>query len=132
LVEEGLGDVVYSYYEPTLMNNLYYVIVYGVKDPDKVVGKIEELIMERPSDEELEFARERIMARLSFSMDTPSKLGQLYGLSQLFTGDNGTSLSPSCREWLLSLVVAFPYGCCVGLLLLSWKSPRVFLSCFIL
>jgi len=87
LVEEGLGDVVYSYYEPTLMNNLYYVIVYGVKDPDKVVGKIEELIMERPSDEELGFARERIMARLSFSMDAPSKLGQLYGLSQLFTGD---------------------------------------------
>jgi len=69
------------------MNNLYYVIVYGVKDPDKVVGKIEELIMERPSDEELGFARERIMARLSFSMDAPSKLGQLYGLSQLFTGD---------------------------------------------
>jgi zinc protease len=89
------------------MNNLYYVIVYGVKDPDKVVGKIEELIMERPSDEELEFARKRIMARLSFSMDAPSKLGQLYGLSQLFTGDNGISLAPSCRERLLSLVVAF-------------------------
>ena len=87
LVEEGLGNAVYSYYEPTYMNNLYYVIVYGVKDPDKAAARIEELIMERPSDEELRFARERILARLSFSMDAPSKLAQLYGLSQLFTGD---------------------------------------------
>ena len=87
LVEEGLAGAVYSYYEPTYMNNLYSVIAYDVKDPDKVINRVEELIIERPSNGELEFARERILARLSFSMDSPSKLAQLYGLSQLFTGD---------------------------------------------
>ncbi len=61
LVEEGgLGDAVYSYYEVTYMNNLYSIIVYNVKDPDKAVARIEELIMERPSEDELNFAKERI------------------------------------------------------------------------
>ncbi|WP_054856933.1 hypothetical protein [Vulcanisaeta sp. JCM 16159] len=32
LVEEGLGDAVYSYYEVTYMNNLYSIIIYNVKD----------------------------------------------------------------------------------------------------
>lgn len=89
LVEEGLGDAIYSYYEVTYMNNLYSIIVYNVKDPDKVITRVEELIMERPSNDELSFARERIMARLSFSMDSPSKLAQVYGLSQLFMNDPG-------------------------------------------
>ncbi|WP_243680910.1 pitrilysin family protein [Vulcanisaeta souniana] len=88
IVEEGLGDAVYSYYEVTYMNNLYSIIIYNVKDPpDKVIMRVEELIAERPSEDELGFAKERIRTRLAFSMDSPSKLGQIYGLSQLFMGD---------------------------------------------
>nr|KJR72281.1 MAG: peptidase M16 [Vulcanisaeta sp. AZ3] len=90
LVEEGLGSAVYSYYEPTFMNNLYSIIIYDIKDPDRVIRRLEELIMERPSEDELSFAKERILARLSFSMDSPSKLAQLYGLSQVLTGDSNT------------------------------------------
>ncbi|WP_054856932.1 hypothetical protein [Vulcanisaeta sp. JCM 16159] len=49
--------------------------------------------MERPSEDELSFARERIRARLAFSMDSPSKLGQIYGLSQLLMNDPGRLIS---------------------------------------
>ncbi|GAB6943437.1 M16 family metallopeptidase [Vulcanisaeta sp. JCM 14467] len=87
LVEEGLGDTVYSYYEVTYMNSLYTIMIYNVRDPDRVIARVGELIMERPSEDELGFARERMMARLTFSMDSPSKLAQLYGLSQLFMND---------------------------------------------
>lgn len=90
LVEEELGSAVYSYYEPTFMNNLYSIIIYDIKDPDRVIRRLEELIMKRPSEDELSFAKERILARLSFSMDSPSKLAQLYGLSQVLTGDSNT------------------------------------------
>ncbi|GAB6947638.1 hypothetical protein JCM16161A_17680 [Vulcanisaeta sp. JCM 16161] len=93
LVEEGLGDAVYSYYEVTYMNNLYSIIIYNVKDPDKAIMRVEELLAERPSEDELGFARERIMARLVFSTDSPSKLAQIYGLSQLFMGDPGKLIS---------------------------------------
>ncbi|ADY01753.1 peptidase M16 domain protein [Vulcanisaeta moutnovskia 768-28] len=93
LVEEGLGDAVYSYYEVTYMNNLYSIIIYNVKDPDRAIMRVEELIAERPSEDELGFARERIMARLVFSTDSPSKLAQIYGLSQLFMGDPGRLIS---------------------------------------
>jgi len=57
--------------------------------------------------------------------------GQEINVTFLVDVDNRTSLAPSCRGWFLSLVVAFPYECCIGLLLLSWKSPRMFLSCSI-
>ncbi|WP_243679085.1 hypothetical protein [Vulcanisaeta distributa] len=75
------------------MNSLYSVVIYNVKDPDKVIARVNELITERPSEDELSFARERIRARLAFSMDSPSKLAQIYGLSQLFMNDPGRLIS---------------------------------------
>ncbi|WP_238375007.1 M16 family metallopeptidase [Vulcanisaeta thermophila] len=87
LVDEGLCNAVYSYYEPTYMNNLYAVVMYNPRDPDKLVNRLTELILEKPSEEEVRAARERIESRLTFSLDSPSKAAYIYGLSQLLLGN---------------------------------------------
>ena len=87
LVEEGVASSVYASYELTYMNGPYSIVLRGVKDPDKAYNRLIEVILEKPSGDEVNSAITRIKTRLINTLDSPSKLGQLYGIGELFTND---------------------------------------------
>ncbi|WP_291999349.1 pitrilysin family protein [Caldivirga sp.] len=87
LVEDGTASSVYASYELTYMNGPYGIVLRGVKDPDKAYNKLIEVISEKPNADEVNSAIARIKARLYSTIDSPSKLGQLYGVGELFAND---------------------------------------------
>lgn len=87
LVEEGYSTSVSAGHDLTYMNGPYEVVLRGVKDPDKAFNRLIEVMMDKPTDDEVEKARLRMAARLSSSTDSPSKLGQIYGIGSLFADD---------------------------------------------
>ncbi|WP_291767268.1 M16 family metallopeptidase [Caldivirga sp. UBA161] len=87
LVEEGTASSVYASYELTYMNGPYGIVLRGVKDPDKAYNRLIEVILEKPNADEVNNAIARIKTRLINTLDSPSKLGQLYGVGELFAND---------------------------------------------
>ena len=83
LVEEGLASSVVTDYSLTYMNGPYFVVLRDVKDFEKALDRFIEIVSEEPKDDELESAKARIKARASSMLDSPSKLGQAYGLGSI-------------------------------------------------
>jgi len=87
LVEEGYATSVSAGHDLTLMNGPYEVVLRGVKDPDKAFNRLIEVMLDKPTDDEVEKARLRMRARLGSSTDSPSKLSQIYGMGSVLAND---------------------------------------------
>ncbi len=87
LVEEGLASKVSSNYDLTLMDGLYLVYAYEVRDFDKVTERLVEIACEPLRPDEAEAVKRRIISFMYYMTDSASKAAQAYAIGQFAYGD---------------------------------------------